>query len=191
GALVAMGALGAVFGDTADAYRLRVLNIAVPQLVGAAGLALGASQFGHGWSAVAVLTVVALVAGMVSTIGAIASASGLNLLLMAVIGAGLPMPSPWWRGPMLILAGTALVLAMALLAWPARSRIPERVAVADAYSATADLMAAAGTDAWEAARAEVTLALNHAYDLLLGRRALAPGRSRGMSRLVALLNALT
>ncbi|MFI1581584.1 FUSC family protein [Embleya sp. NPDC020630] len=190
GALVAIGALGAVFGDTADAYRLRVLNIAVPQIVGAIGLALGSAQFGHGWSAVAMLTVLALVAGMVSTIGAVASASGLNLLLMAVIGAGLPMPSPWWRAPMLTLAGAGLVLLMALLAWPARSRIPERDAVADAYDATANLLAAAGTEEWEPARAEVTLTLNHAYDLLLGRRAVAPGRSRGMSRLVALLNAV-
>ncbi|MGC0422688.1 FUSC family protein [Embleya sp. AB8] len=190
GALVAIGALGAVFGDTADAYRLRVLNIAVPQFVGAIGLALGSSQFGHGWSAVAVVTALALVAGMISTIGAVASASGLNLLLMAVIGAGLPMPSPWWRAPMLTLAGAGLVLVMALLAWPARSRIPERTAVADAYEATADLLGAAGTEEWEAARAEVTLTLNHAYDLLLGRRAVAPGRSRGMSRLVALLNSV-
>ncbi|MGW9209371.1 FUSC family protein [Embleya sp. NPDC055664] len=190
GALVAIGALGAVFGDTADAYRLRVLNIAVPQIVGAIGLALGSAQFGHGWSAVAMLTVLALVAGMISTIGAVASASGLNLLLMAVIGAGLPMPSPWWRAPMLTLAGAGLVLLMALLAWPARSRIPERDAVADAYDATANLLAAAGTEEWEPARAEVTLTLNHAYDLLLGRRAVAPGRSRGMSRLVALLNAV-
>ncbi|MFE5332121.1 FUSC family protein [Embleya sp. NPDC056575] len=190
GALVAIGALGAVFGDTADAYRLRVLNIAVPQIVGAIGLALGSAQFGHGWSAVAMLTVLALVAGMISTIGAAASASGLNLLLMAVIGAGLPMPSPWWRAPMLTLAGAGLVLLMALLAWPARSRVPERDAVADAYDATANLLAAAGTEEWEPARAGVTLTLNHAYDLLLGRRAVAPGRSRGMSRLVALLNAV-
>lgn len=190
GALVSIGALGAVFGDTADAYRLRVLNIAVPQIVGAIGLALGSAQFGHGWSAVAMLTVVALVAGMISTIGAVASASGLNLLLMAVIGAGLPMPSPWWRAPMLTLVGAGLVLVMALLAWPARSRIPERAAVADAYDATANLLAAAGTAEWETARAEVTATLNHAYDLLLGRRAVAPGRSRGMSRLVALLNSV-
>ncbi|WSY17789.1 FUSC family protein (plasmid) [Embleya sp. NBC_00896] len=191
GALVALGALGAVFGDTADAYRLRVLNIAVPQIVGAIGLALGSAQYGHGWTAVVVLTVVALVAGMISTIGAVASASGLNLLLMAVIGAGLQMPTPWWRAPMLTLVGSALILAMALLAWPARSRIPERAAVADAYDVTAELLAMAGTDRWDDSRAEVTLALNHAYDLLLGRRALAPGRSRGMSRLVALLNAVT
>ncbi|MFI6443867.1 FUSC family protein [Kitasatospora sp. NPDC050543] len=191
GALVSMGALGAVIGDTADAYRLRVLHIGVPQLVGAAGLALGERVYGHGWAAVAALTALALVAGMISTIGAVASAAGLSLMLLAIIGAGLPMPTPWWRGPALVLLGTLLVLAMALLAWPRRARVPERSAVAAAYRVTAELLAAAGTERWEQARAPVTQSLNHAYDLLLGRRAVAPGRSRGMSRLVALLNAVT
>ncbi|WP_329569716.1 FUSC family protein [Kitasatospora sp. NBC_01266] len=191
GALVAMGALGAVLGDTADAYRLRVFNIAVPQLFAAAGLALGEQVYGHGWVAVAALTGLALVAGMISTIGAVSSAIGLNVLLMAVIGAGLPFPPPWWHGPLLILLGAALILAMALLAWPVRSRVPERDAVADAYRQTADLLDAAGGEHWSEVRARLTGALDHAYDLLLSRRALAPGRSQGMSRLMALLGALT
>ncbi|GAB2736777.1 FUSC family protein [Kitasatospora kifunensis] len=191
GALVAMGALGAVLGDTADAYRLRVFNIAVPQLFAAAGLALGEQVHGHGWAAVAALTGLALVAGMMSTIGAVSSAAGLNVLLMAVIGAGLPFPPPWWRGPGLILLGAGLILAMALLAWPARSGVPERAAVAQAYQETANLLDAAGGADWSEARARLTRALDHAYDLLLSRRALAPGRSRGMSRLIALLNAVT
>lgn len=191
GALVAMGALGAVLGDTADAYRLRVFNIAVPQLFAAAGLALGEQVYGHGWVAVAALTGLALVAGMISTIGAVSSAVGLNVLLMAVIGAGLPFPPPWWHGPALILLGAALILVMALLAWPVRSGIPERAAVADAYHATADLLDAAGGEDWSEARTRLTGALDNAYDLLLSRRALVPGRSRGMSRLMALLGALT
>lgn len=191
GALVAMGALGAVLGDTADAYRLRVFNIAVPQLFAAAGLALGEQVHGHGWVAVGALTGLALVAGMMSTIGAVSSAAGLNVLLMAVIGAGLPFPPPWWRGPVLVLLGAALILAMALLAWPARSRVPERTAVVQAYRETANLLEAAGGADWSLARTRLTAALDHAYDLLLSRRALAPGRSRGMVRLIALLGALT
>ncbi|MFF7634817.1 FUSC family protein [Kitasatospora sp. NPDC008050] len=191
GALVAMGALGAVLGDTADAYRLRVFNIAVPQLFAAAGLALGEQVHGHGWVAVAALTGLALVAGMMSTIGAVSSAAGLNVLLMAVIGAGLPFPPPWWRGPALILLGAGLILVMALLAWPARSGVPERTAVVQAYRETANLLDAAGGADWSQARTRLTGALDQAYDLLLSRRALAPGRSRGMVRLIALLGALT
>src|SRR5262249_54859053 len=41
GALASMGALSGVIGDTADAYRMRILNIAVPQLFGAVGVTLG------------------------------------------------------------------------------------------------------------------------------------------------------
>ncbi|MGF1428149.1 FUSC family protein, partial [Kitasatospora sp. LaBMicrA B282] len=191
GAVVAMGALTAVLGDTADAYRLRLYNIGVPQLFGAAGLVLGERVNGHGWVAVAALTGLALVAGMMSTIGAVASAAGLNLLFLAVIGAGLPFPPPWWHSPALMLLGAGQILLMALLAWPFRSRVPERVAVAAAYRQTATLLAASGSADWSEARARLTRDLDHAYDLLLSRRALAPGRSRGMNRLMALLGALT
>ncbi|GFM98107.1 hypothetical protein Sfulv_29180 [Streptomyces fulvorobeus] len=99
GALVSMGALSGVIGDTADAYRMRVLNIAVPQLFGALGMMLGILVFDTGWAAVGVLTVIALVSGMMSTIGAVASVSGLLLLLNSVVGSGLPMPDPWWLAP--------------------------------------------------------------------------------------------
>src|SRR5213592_330476 len=88
GALASMGALSGVIGDTADAYRMRILNIAVPQLFGAAGVTLGSLVYGHGWTAVVAVTCVALVSGMISTIGAVASVSGLLLLLNSVVGAG-------------------------------------------------------------------------------------------------------
>ncbi|MGW3867840.1 FUSC family protein, partial [Streptomyces sp. NPDC005047] len=145
GALASMGALNAVIGDTADAYRLRVLNIAVPQLTGAVGVVLGSLVHDGGWAAVAALTGVALVSGMISTIGAVASASGLLLLLNAVIGAGLPLPGPWWAAPLLMTGGGLLVLLLALLAWPLRAGVPERASVAAAYRSVADLLAA-GSD---------------------------------------------
>ncbi|MFF9346790.1 FUSC family protein [Streptomyces sp. NPDC014734] len=188
GALVSMGALSGVIGDTADAYRMRVLNIAVPQLFGALGIMLGTLVYGTGWTAVAALTVVGLVSGMMSTIGAIASVSGLLLLLNAVVGAGLPMPDPWWVAPLLLTVGGLFVLALTLLAWPLRGKLPERVAVADTYLAVADLLEAAGTDAYEERRQAVTQSLNTSYDLILARRARYHGRSNAMVRLLAQLN---
>ncbi|AZS86077.1 FUSC family protein [Streptomyces griseoviridis] len=142
GALASMGALSGVISDTADAYRMRILNIAVPQLLGAVGVTLGALTYGHGWVTVGTLTAVALVSGMISSIGAVASVSGLLLLLNAVIGAGLPLPGAWWAAPVLMAGGGLLVLLLALLAWPLRSGVPERAAVADTYRAVADLLAA-------------------------------------------------
>ncbi|MEU1007207.1 FUSC family protein [Streptomyces sp. NPDC005890] len=194
GALASMGALSGVIGDTADAYRMRILNIAVPQLFGAAGVTLGTLAYGHGWYAVAAVTGVALVSGMISTIGAVASVSGLLLLLNCVVGAGLPLPSPWWPAPALMTGGGLLVLLLALLAWPLRAGVPERAAVAATYRAVATLLATAGTDRteeYEEARRAVTQSLNEAYDLILARRARHHGRSPELTRLLAQLNAIT
>ncbi|MFJ2581421.1 FUSC family protein [Kitasatospora aureofaciens] len=190
GALVSMGALSGVIGDTADAYRMRVFNIAVPQLFGALGVLLGSLVHGAGWTAVALLTLIALVSGMISSIGAVASVSGLLLLLNAVVGAGLPLPSPWWLPPLLLLTGGGVVLVLALLAWPLRGGTPERAVVAGTYRAVADLLEAAGSPGYDGARQALTQSLNQSYDLLLARRARRHGRSRSLVRLLAQLNAV-
>ncbi|MFG3347642.1 FUSC family protein [Streptomyces sp. NPDC048018] len=190
GALVSMGALSGVIGDTADAYRMRILNIAVPQLFGALGVTLGTLVFGEGWVAVAVLTLVALVSGMISSIGAVASVSGLLLLLNAVVGAGLPMPQPWWKAPVLLGLGGVVVLVLTLLGWPLRGGQPERAAVAGTYRAIAELFEAAGTDAYDERRQAVTASLNQSYDLVLARRARHHGRAPTLVRLLSQLNAL-
>ncbi|MCF3134063.1 FUSC family protein [Streptomyces olivochromogenes] len=192
GALASMGALSGVISDTADAYRMRLLNIAVPQLFGAVGITLGALFYGHGWVTVAVVTAVALVSGMISTIGAVASVSGLVLLLDAVIGAGLPLPGPWWLAPALTCGGALLVLLLALLAWPLRSGVPERASVATAYRTVADLLAACGDPGrYDEVRYDVTQSLNQSYDLILAHRARHHGRSPELTRLLAQLNAIT
>lgn len=194
GALAAMGALSGVISDTAGAYRLRILTIAIPQLFGAIGVTLGTLVFGQGWLAVGALTLVALVSGMISSIGAVASVSGLLLLLNAVVGAGLQMPEPWWLAPLLLSCGGLFVLALSLLGWPFRGRVAERTAVADAYRASADLLESAGrqdTDGdYDAKRQAVTAALNEAYDLVLARRARDNGRRGPLVRLLSQLNVL-
>ncbi|MCX5391752.1 FUSC family protein [Streptomyces sp. NBC_00094] len=190
GALVSMGALSAVIGDTADAYRMRVFNIAVPQLFGALGVTLGTLVFGHGWYAVAALTLVALVSGMISSIGAVASVSGLLLLLNCVVGAGLPMPGPWWKAPLLLTLGGLFVLVLTLLGWPLRRAAPERASVAATYRALADLYEATGTPAYDEQRQAVTASLNQSYDLVLSRRTRRHGRAPHLVRLLSQLNVL-
>ncbi|MFG2886448.1 FUSC family protein [Streptomyces sp. NPDC048297] len=192
GALAAMGALNGVIGDTADAYRIRVITIAVPQVAGAVGVVLGGLAYGQGWYGVAIVTGVALLSGMISTIGTVASAAGLLLLLNCVVGAGLPLPHPWWVPPALMTGGGLLVLLMALLAWPLRAGVPERASVAGAYRAVADLLAACGDqDRYVTTRFDVTRSLNQSYDLILGHRAHHHGRSRQLTRMLAQLNAIT
>ncbi|WP_369145214.1 FUSC family protein [Streptomyces sp. R44] len=188
GALVSMGALSGVIGDTADAYRMRVFNIAVPQLFGALGVTLGTLVFGEGWLAVIALTLVALVSGMISSIGAVASVSGLLLLLNAVVGAGLPMPDPWWKAPLLLTLGGLFVLVLTLLGWPMRRAAPEREAVAATYRAVAELYEATGTGSYDEKRQAVTASLNQSYDLVLARRARQHGRTPSLVRILAQLN---
>ncbi|MEX0169859.1 FUSC family protein [Streptomyces sp. LMG1-1-1.1] len=190
GALVSMGALSGVIGDTADAYRMRVFNIAVPQLFGALGVTLGTLVFGHGWVAVGALTLVALVSGMISSIGAVASVSGLLLLLNCVVGAGLPVPGPWWKAPLLLTLGGLFVLVLTLLGWPLRRAAPERAAVAATYRSLAGLYEATGTDAYDERRQDVTASLNQSYDLILARRAREHGRAPNLVRLLSQLNVL-
>ncbi|WP_175438993.1 FUSC family protein [Streptomyces vilmorinianum] len=188
GALVSMGALSGVIGDTADAYRMRFYNIAVPQLFGALGVTLGSLVFGQGWLAVVVLTLIALVSGMISSIGAVASVSGLLLLLNAVVGAGLPLPEPWWTAPLLLSLGGVVVLVLTLLGWPLRGGVPERTAVAGTYRSVAELLEAAGSDAYDEKRRAVTASLNQSYDLVLARRARVHGRAPALVRLLSQLN---
>ncbi|WP_149823565.1 FUSC family protein [Streptomyces tailanensis] len=193
GALASMGALSGVISDTADAYRMRLLSIAVPQLFAAVGITLGSLVYGHGWVTVGALTGLALVSGMISTIGAVASVSGLLLLLNSVVGAGLPLPGDWWLAPLLMTGGGLLVLVQALLAWPLRAGVPERAAVAETYRKVADLftVTADTAEAYDEARHAVTQSLNQSYDLVLGRRARHHGRSPELVRLLAQLNAIT
>ncbi len=193
GALASMGALNGVISDTAAAYRVRIPTIAIPQLFGAVGVTVGALVYGRGWIAVAAVTGVALVSGMISTIGAVASASGLVLLLTCVVGAGLPMPGEWWLAPLLMSGGGLLVLLLALLAWPLRSGVPERAAVADTYRKVAALLAAVDGDTqdYDDARHAVTQSLNQSYDIVLAHRARHHGRSPELARLLAQLNAIT
>jgi uncharacterized membrane protein YccC len=87
--------------------------------------------------------------------------------------------------------GGLLVLALALLAWPLRSGVPERVAVAHTYRTVADLLAATGTERYVDVRFAVTQSLNQSYDLALARRAFHHGRSPEVVRLLAQLNAIT
>ncbi len=98
------------------------------------------------------------------------------------------MPDPWWTAPLLLGLGGLVVLALTLLGWPLRRAAPERAAVAATYRAVADLYEAAGTSAYDERRQAVTAALNHAYDLVLARRARQHGRAPALVRLLARLN---
>ncbi|MGI5461137.1 FUSC family protein [Streptomyces sp. CA-249302] len=184
GALAAMGALNGITSDTRTGYRKRMTGIVVPQCACVVGLVVGSLVYGGGGQAVAVVTFVALISGVISSLGRVASASGLLLLLNTVVGAGLPLPEPWWLPPLLMTLGTLLFLALALVAWPLRPWAPERTAVANVYRAVADVLTS--STPYEEARRTLTQALNEAYDLLKARRERVDERACLIAQLDAL-----
>ncbi|GAA3200302.1 FUSC family protein [Actinocorallia longicatena] len=189
GMIAATGALSGALQNTLRPYRLRLLGIAIPMLVGAVGLIVGEAAYDRGWWTVGVLVGVALVSGLISSIGAVSSGSGLMLLLMAVIGTGIELPGPWWQAPLYHLGGSGFFLGLVLLGWPLHRADPEREAVAGVYFALADVLEAAPEA--DAARLAVAPAVNAAQDVLTRHRIGEQGRDIEIRRLTTMLNAAT
>ncbi|SHN34935.1 FUSC family protein [Streptomyces yunnanensis] len=115
--MVALGALPAVLADHVDGFRARLTGIGLSVLAAIAGLMVGMQADGRGWQNVAVLTLAAFVSGFVSVLSQVASAAGMVFLVLTVVGAGMPMPGPWWQPPLLQLLGGLTVLTLSLLGW--------------------------------------------------------------------------
>ncbi|MBH1938050.1 FUSC family protein [Streptomyces sp. AV19] len=188
-AMVSTGAMMSSAVPAAETYRRRAVNIVCPQLANALGLLLGGRVHDHGWVTVGVLCAIGLPAGLISTIGAVSSMTGMTALVSSVMGAGLPMPGPWWQPPALFLLGGLLTLLFTMAAWPVRRGRAERVAVAEVYRAIATSLPLAGSAGWAAARTAVMSALAHAHDVLLLCRSRHYGRRPEQARLLALLDA--
>ncbi|NGO81770.1 hypothetical protein G6045_39910, partial [Streptomyces sp. YC504] len=173
GAAAALGAYGAAVDDSAAPWRTRALTLLLPQLGGAVGLALGRLTHGQAWAQILLVTVVALISGLVSTIGRISDMATLVLLLATAMGLGLPATAPWWQVPLLFLLGGVPLMLLSLGQALRRPGLGERQAVAGALHAVADLLDATD-DTWAERRHAVTEAMDAAYDTLLVRRLSAP-----------------
>lgn len=188
GLLPSIGALGTSMADRGGPYRMRALRISAAAPAAALGLFVGALVHGHGWTAVIVIVLMALLSAVISAFGNIGSVAGLQLLLFASLGSGLPLPFPPWLDPLLFLVGAAWTLGLSLLGWALFPGMPERRSVADAYRSLAHMMSAVGAEGFEQARQNLTSELNVAYDTVLNARATDPGPDSRRARLVALLN---
>ncbi|MEU4821309.1 FUSC family membrane protein [Actinomadura sp. NPDC023710] len=170
GLLAAAGMLLAVMRPSTGPYRSRALGLLVPQLTGAVGLIIGQLGHGHGWWTVTMTTLVALVAGLVSSIGNVMSGAGLSLLFLNVIGSGLPPVGAWWLPPLCQFAGGTFIFLLSLLSWRLwRGRPgPEHQAVAAVYARAADLIDAL-PDPGDA-RLALSTAMDTAQDALTRHR---------------------
>ncbi|MFC7307090.1 FUSC family protein [Streptomyces monticola] len=199
GAAAALGAYGAAVDDSSAPWRTRALTLVLPQIGGAIGLGLGRLTHGQAWAQILLVAVVALVSGLVSTIGRISDMATLVLLLATAMGLGLPTGPPWWQMPGLFLLGGLPLMLLSLadaLRHPGRA---ERRSVADAVRAVAELLdtadadtaaADADTATWSDRRHAVTAAMDAAYDTVLVRRLTAPRPGSTAARLAGHLNHL-
>lgn len=183
GVPAALGAMFAGINDRPGGRRSSVSRVGVPALAGAAGLLTGSLLPAAGPPGAAMfvlpvlLGVLGLLAGALSSTGPVASACGTQLLVAAVIGAGMPLPEPGGERALLFLAGAGWALFLRLVL-PTRRRTSggpyrydgEREAVASVYAAVAGLLRAAGGTRAPARRAALTAALDQAQDALSGPR---------------------
>ncbi|MFE7461238.1 FUSC family protein [Streptomyces sp. NPDC057554] len=182
GVPAALGAMFAGINDRPGGRRSSVSRVGVPALAGAAGLLAGSllPAAGPPGAGVFVLPVLlgalGLLAGALSATGPVASACGTQLLVAAVIGAGMPLPESGGERALLFLAGAGWALSLRLVL-PSHRRTGgpfrydgEREAVAGVYAAVAGLLSAAGGPEAPARRAALTAALDQAQDALSGPR---------------------
>ncbi|GHB25284.1 FUSC family protein [Streptomyces clavifer] len=199
GVPVALGAMLAGINDRPGSRRAAVTRLGVPALAGSAGLLLGtmiAAAAGGGRSLVVlplVFGVLGLVAGAFSSTGPVASSCGTQVLVAAVIGAGMPLPEPGPARALLFLAGAGWLLLLRLvLPSPGRPgngpyRLDgEREAVAAVYESVSRLLRATGGPRALDSRAALSAALDQAQDALAGPRLRSRSGSAAERRLHAL-----
>jgi uncharacterized membrane protein YccC len=190
GVLPAMGGLLGTMADTGGPYLSRVKRVCSAAVFGgAAGLVIGSAVHGHGWLAVIALVVVAGVSGVLSAVGDVGSATGLQLLVYTSLGMG-PVGAlrPVWHTAAGFLVGVAWALILILPGWLRSPHGREQRDVAAVYEALAELLRSVGTDQVTARRQALTSALNTAYDEVLRARSTATGVNWRRARLVAALN---
>lgn len=188
GLLAAIGALPSATADRGGPYRVRTFRVGLAVLAAAMGFLIGGLVRGNGWLTVLAIGAVAVVSGMVSAAGAAASGAALQLLVFTIVAAGRPFPPPVWMPPLLVLAGGGWALLLLTAWWVVRREAPERDAIAAVYEAVADELDAIGSPGVEAARRNVTAALNAAHDAVSLGRLRSGGHEPALKSLVVSLN---
>ncbi|WP_371785324.1 FUSC family protein [Streptosporangium subroseum] len=184
GLLPAMGAMTASVGDRGGSYRARTILMGAAGLAGALGYLAGALVNGHGWWTVPVLVVISVVSALISTVGATGSMAGLQLLVMAAIGAGIEVPGSPGQNALMFLLGAGWAVALAVAGWLTRPRAAEEAAVIAVYRTLSLLFSDRDPDALVA----FDITLKNGYETVLGARSRAAGTDPERRRLVALLN---
>ncbi|RCG26553.1 FUSC family protein [Sphaerisporangium album] len=185
GLLPSMGAMAAALADRGGSYRARVIRAGAGAIGGATGFVIGHSVPGLGWWTVAAVVAVSVLSALVSTAGGAGSFGALQLLVMSVIGLGVPFPETPVQGALAYLAGAMWSLLLSVAGWPLHPRAAENAAVAGVYHKLARLAEDPGASG---ALEAFDTALKRAYEVVFGARSSAAGPDPERTRLIALLN---
>jgi len=134
--------------DKGGAYKTRAETMGALALATALGGVLGAIASGHPGIAIPVILVWATAGAMLRAFGAGAGSIGTSMTIVFIVSLATPVhgtAAVLERGAML-LAGSAVAMALSLFLWPIRAYRPARHAVADCWRALAvyaDAVAAA------------------------------------------------
>ncbi|HET8599638.1 MAG TPA: FUSC family protein [Segeticoccus sp.] len=192
GLIGSMGALAASLTDRGGPYRQRAIRVATVAASGAVGFLLGSLVFGHDILAIVLVVGAALVSGLVSVLGNVASVASLQFVIYTVVASGISFGAgPVWLPPLLYLGGAGWELLLSLSTGLGRVSAPERASVAKVYATLSRMLAAVGTSSVELQRQALTAALNEAYDAVIVARSRSGGHDDQFRRLLALLNEAT
>ncbi|MBB6307760.1 FUSC family protein [Xanthobacter tagetidis] len=200
GLWISLGTLMAAAGEPAGSYDTRLRQVLGATLIGAFGFLAGYLGTLPWPAVVAAMTVIAFAAGLLSSLGAVASIGAMQALLVASIAIGVPAIGSFWQAALLFLAGAvfyATALAIEGFVTGARAR---RTTIAGLLISLAALAkarqdhlghepAAPATAApeVEAARRAAVDRLSAFGTYVLDTRWRAGGRNRETDRLAAIL----
>lgn len=135
-----IGALQTAFADRPGPYRLRMLRMAATALAAGVTSTLAVALSDSTVASALLLLVVAFLAGLLLTAGPSGAQVGVAATAAAlVLGHQAQRPSVAVHVGLLVLAGGAIQIVLAIAAWPLRRHLPERQALAQLYRELAAL----------------------------------------------------
>jgi uncharacterized membrane protein YccC len=167
GTLVALGALWAVSQDGLDRWRNRSPRMLGVAVAGGPGLALGALFVNHvhaPWSLVVLFGAVAFIAGLIEA--SLWATQGMYLMLGAILGGGLGFAGRIWQSTLCLIVGVLFVYSIASVTDRLSRRVDQRISLANALEALAQLLDAVGTEALNHARSRAVVILDVAQDVV-------------------------
>jgi uncharacterized membrane protein YccC len=189
GIFATMGSLVATQAPQPGPLRDKLRRTAAATGFGILGLLVGQYATGGGWAPVVVIALISAAAALISQVNAALSLGSLQLLVYTALASGFVTSLPWTTEVAFFLAGAGWATLTTLLQTRTENLDPDRTAVAAVFTRIADLLTADGAAESEAARRELTNALNAAYDRVIRSRSHTAGRVRELSELAGVLNA--